>query len=68
LGRFGDFGKNCHFGHFGQPFPNQGGRAEKKYHSESGKINETEPHAVLSELDPTRSQAKFSTGEVKHSK
>ena len=33
LGYFGHyFGQNFHFGHFGQPFPNQGGHAEKKCH------------------------------------
>ena len=32
LGHFGHFGQNGHFGHFGQPFPRQGGHAEKKSH------------------------------------
>ena len=29
------FGQHCNYGHFGQPFPNQDGRAEKKPHLES---------------------------------
>ena len=28
----GHFGQNCHLGHFGQPFPSQGGHADKKSH------------------------------------
>ena len=32
-GHFGHFGQNCHFGHyFGQPFPSQGGHADKEPH------------------------------------
>ena len=27
---FGHLGPNSHFGHFGQPFPNQGGHADEK--------------------------------------
>ena len=30
FGHFGRFGQNGHFCHFGQPFPRQGGHAEKK--------------------------------------
>ena len=29
FGHFGRFGQNGHFCHFGQPFPRQGGHAEK---------------------------------------
>ena len=32
FGHFGRFGQNGHFCHFGQPFPRQGGHAEKKFH------------------------------------
>ena len=32
LGHFGHFGQNSRFGHFGQPFPRQGGHADKKSH------------------------------------
>ena len=32
FGHFGRFGQNGHFCHFGQPFPIQGGHAEKKSH------------------------------------
>ena len=35
FGSFWPFGQNFHFGHFGQPFPNQGGHAEKKFYSGS---------------------------------
>ena len=30
FGHFGRFGQNGHFCHFGQPFPRQGGHAEKR--------------------------------------
>ena len=30
--RSSHFGQNSHLGHFGQPFPSQGGHAEKKSH------------------------------------
>ena len=29
---FSPLGQNSHFGHFGQPFPSQGGHADKKSH------------------------------------
>ena len=33
MGHFSHFGRNCHLGHFGQPFPSQGGgHADKKSH------------------------------------
>ena len=61
FGHFGRFGQNGHFCHFGQPFPIQGGHAEKKSHWGFACINETEPRAGLSEFIPTGSQAKIST-------
>ena len=65
LGHLGHFGQNFHFGRFGQPFPNQGGHAEKKFHLQLyglACINETELHLNSVEIRPTGSQAKFSTG------
>ena len=53
---------SCFFVDVCTPFPRQGGPPEKKYHLGSGLNQQDRATAGLFELDPTGSQAKFSTG------
>ena len=59
LGHFGHFGQYCHFGHLGQPFPSQGGHADKKSHLESGLNQQDEAAAgFIRQTNPNEAEKK----------
>ena len=59
FGHFGRFGQNGHFCHFGQPFPSQGGHAEKV--PLGVLLRSTRPSYVcfLTKLDPPKARQNF---------